>query len=266
MNQDQEEKPNRQKFDFKPLTSGLGFHPFSDGLPYAPVSKRKNWEGLPILGQSVQQKYQDGLGAVSAGKPVFINPSIAPRRSHSNGPRVHVPVVGRGVEAATSSDLRSPVPSAAPHELRAQIFVLEPVYGINYLVKRSFAYCLDLSVNIIFGYVIALLLISFVSFNPDVFFAPESLPITLGAMMGFHWANLLLQEWILKTSVGKRLCGLHLPGKRTKILLRGFTWWISQMVFFLGVLWSLLDRKRRAWHDLISGVQPHEICAQEGGA
>jgi uncharacterized RDD family membrane protein YckC len=42
-------------------------------------------------------------------------------------------------------------------------------------------------------------------------------------------------------------------------LLRLFGFWVSSLVFYLGFIWILVDKRRRGWHDLIAGtvmVQP----------
>jgi uncharacterized RDD family membrane protein YckC len=35
-------------------------------------------------------------------------------------------------------------------------------------------------------------------------------------------------------------------------LLRLFGFWVSSLVFYLGFIWILVDKRRRGWHDLIA--------------
>jgi uncharacterized RDD family membrane protein YckC len=45
----------------------------------------------------------------------------------------------------------------------------------------------------------------------------------------------------------------------SEALLRLVGFWVSSLVFYLGFVWILIDKRRRGWHDLIAGtvmVQP----------
>ena len=37
-------------------------------------------------------------------------------------------------------------------------------------------------------------------------------------------------------------------------ILRLIGYWVSGLVFCLGYLWILIDKRRRGWHDLIAGT------------
>ena len=37
-------------------------------------------------------------------------------------------------------------------------------------------------------------------------------------------------------------------------ILRLFGYWIDGLVFYLGYIWILIDKRKRGWHDLIAGT------------
>ena len=72
----------------------------------------------------------------------------------------------------------------------------------------------------------------------------------------FNWALITAQEVAVGTSIGKRVVGLRIPGGATAVFLRAFFFVPSLGFMGLGVLWSLFDRNKRCWHDLIVNTQP----------
>jgi uncharacterized RDD family membrane protein YckC len=60
---------------------------------------------------------------------------------------------------------------------------------------------------------------------------------------------------------GMRMMGLRVvrdadggPLSVGQSLLRLLGYWVSSAIFYLGFIWVLFDKRRRGWHDLISGT------------
>ena len=57
---------------------------------------------------------------------------------------------------------------------------------------------------------------------------------------------------------------LHRDGEQAlswpRCLLRGLVGMVSLAVFGLGVLWALIDKKNRGWHDLATGTVLLRVC------
>lgn len=219
---------------FQPITPGLGFHPFSDGLPYAPVSKTTpRPRAAPLDPRPSRPDFGKGTGAVAAGPASFAFP------------RVSVPVAKPAKTQA--------VPTPAP-------MIAAPTYGVMYLFKRMLAFTIDTAIHV--GLLAAGLGLSLFNqgVNPDLLMNPGVLIVSALFFTLFSWALMTAQEIAFGTTIGKRLFGLSLHGSTFAILLRAFFFLPSIGFCGVGLLWSLVDSKKRCWHDLVVQIQPTEIA------
>ena len=49
------------------------------------------------------------------------------------------------------------------------------------------------------------------------------------------------------------------PVSGTAAVLRLLGYWVNQVVFYIGFIWILIDKRRRGWHDLIAGTVVIEV-------
>ena len=216
-----------EPLDFKPVNDGLGFHSFSDGLPYAPISKRIT---APLAGRNAP------AGAQMAGPPQFVKPTPTP-------PQFKAPPLAPRVAP--------PVPPVQPEPS-----LPAPPLGFFYLFKRVVAFTFDGLFNTCL--VSAAGVAALWTFNTAV---PQTLSGDFVALLGLmflflHWLLMAIQEVLFKTTVGKKLMGLHLEGSPLTLLLRAVAFPVGVVFFGLGILWPLFDAKRRGWHDIALKSQP----------
>jgi uncharacterized RDD family membrane protein YckC len=76
----------------------------------------------------------------------------------------------------------------------------------------------------------------------------------------FNWALVTAQEIAFGTTIGKRIFGLMIQGNTSAIFLRAFFFLPSLGFCGIGLLWSLFDRRKRCWHDVVVNVQPIEVA------
>lgn len=235
------EKDFPKELDFQPLTPGLGFHPFSDGLPYAPLSKAPAQTKPVPAGRPASST---GSGAVAAGAPRFATTLPIPAPAMPS--RVSVPVAQKSAKAEPASATR-PQP-AAPNL----------VFGWAYPFKRALAWILDSALNtsICFGALSAALWNQ--NLAPELLLNPGTIVVSMLFFAAFSWALIAAQEIAFGTTVGKRLFGLTLRGNATAIFLRAFFFVPSMGFAGAGLLWSLIDSRKRCWHDLVVDLQPLE--------
>jgi hypothetical protein len=247
------EKNQDQGLQFVPVTEGLGFHPFSDGLPYAPVSKTQ--------GQTAASPLTKGVGAVSAGSPTFAFPKPSAGAATA---RVSVPVAPQLISP--------PRPQMAPQPARPgvettrknppaeQRLIPEERPGYIYVLKRFVAYGVDLLLS---ASIAISLLFAWQAWDPrglGKLLDPISIEM-LGALgLVFHWVLLFLTEVVFLSSFGKRLMGLKLAASRSEAILRAFFFVPVAAFGGLGILWALVDRRKRCWHDHIVDSQPIEVA------
>jgi hypothetical protein len=221
-----DKKTPNQQINFKPVTDGLGFHPFSDGLPYAPI------------GKTYQPKYtrSEGAGAIAAGSPSFVFP---------------------GDTSALRSSLKKTTSPVGDSTARLE---MAPAFGIIYLSKRALAYLFDSGLNIsLCAGALSAALIKY-GFGPEALFAPGVAFFSFLFLLTFNWAIITAQEVAFGTTVGKRLFGLALSGSGSAVFLRAFFFVPSLGFCGLGLLWGLLNQKKRCWHDVVVDLQPIEIA------
>lgn len=211
----------RNKIDFKPLTPGLGFHPFSDGLPYAPISPK------PITKNT-------GTGATAAGAPTFVTRT----------------------QTTSASALRVNVPVA---RFQTPLLNLEPNFDFFYMFRRVFAYFVDTLINLSFAGACFAALLWNQNLQPELLENPGTIILSGIFFFSFSWALITIQEIAFGTTLGKRIFGLEIEGTLTAVFLRSFFFLPSICFLGVGLLWSLIDSKKRCWHDLIVNLQPTNI-------
>lgn len=261
------------KLSFQPLSEGLGFHPFSDGLPYAPIAKSPNGKHSSAT----------GTGAVAAGRPVYAQSSGAaaitamdagavpanpapysPSRSYV--PRVSVPVASQAQLPQRS--LQGPAPATAQAQPAGNVsraaptggLAIDASFGFGYLFKRMLAYLLDSSFNLALcgGALSAALWKQ--DMSPELLLNPGVVLVASLFLAVFNWAITTAQEVAFGTSLGKRVFGLVLDGTTSAIFLRAFFFLPSACFGGIGLIWSLFDRRRRCWHDMVVDLQPIELA------
>jgi hypothetical protein len=231
MDQTSPTSSGQPEISFRPITEGLGFHPFSDGLPYAPIAKNPRPSPPPISPAMVNSM---GAGAVAAGpsKMVFPNRPVVPN------------IV---------------VPVAQKESVDKRIQKRKPItLGRYYLTRRMLAYFFDTGLNIALCGAGFCALVWNEGINTDFFTSP-SIMIMVGLFLGlFNWLLITFQDVVFSTSIGKHVFGLRLRPHGPLLLLRALFFIPSVGLFGLGLLWSLVDSKKRCWHDRIVGIQPFE--------
>ncbi|MBY0471881.1 RDD family protein [bacterium] len=235
-----EKKPTKLRFDA--LSEGLGFHPFSEGLPYSPVSRR------------VVPNPRSGTGAVSAG-PASVSRSILDPHVPSLRESRLSSAVAIAANAAVTAGLEMDrgIPGTAYQ-------FPEQTYGYGYVVKRFAGYLLDTAFNL----ALCAGVLSFALWNQSVplntLLSPGLKVMLLFFALGFSWVLVLAQEIVFGTSFGKRIFGLGVHGSLTATFMRAVLYLFSVGFFGLGILYALVDKKRRCLHDLLTKLQPIEVA------
>jgi uncharacterized RDD family membrane protein YckC len=248
--------------NFQPITEGLGFHPFSDGLPYAPMGKTSTkvstGSGAVVAGPVSYAKTHSPVPSIPTQRPTALMAGAsAAAAARSQAPRISVPVARPQVQAPQKT-VQTPVtePSATSlldghHEQRL---------GIVYLFKRLFAYLLDSAFNLALCAAALSGALWKQDLNPELLFSPSIVLISVLFLSFFNWAITTAQEVAFGTSIGKRVFGLALNGSTSAVFLRAFFFLPSIGFGGLGLLWSLFDRRKRCWHDMVVDLQPIEIA------
>lgn len=260
---------------FQAITPGLGFHPFSDGLPYAPVSKSPVAPKSASLDSSPSSAAAGAIAAGSSGfrlpaprvsVPVAAQPVITHSspvaRSRQERPRPPIERQGSAILTRTTTTLAAPR-AAAPSpssQLQTLLSETQTSLGFGYLLKRVVAFFLDSALNCaVLAGGLSLALWN-QNLNPDLLMNPGVIVISTLFFALFNWALITAQEIAFGTTAGKRVFRLALHGTTSAIFLRAFFFLPSFGFCGIGLLWSLLDRQKRCWHDLVVNVQPIEIA------
>jgi hypothetical protein len=132
--------------------------------------------------------------------------------------------------------------------------------GLLYVVKRVFAYGFDMlfGLSLFVGFLFA-----WQAWDPHGLaraLNPVSIEVLLVSGLLLHWMMLLVMEVLFLSSPGKKLMGLRLQGSRSAAFLRAFFFVPSVAFAGLGVLWALVDRRKRCWHDHVVDAQPLEVA------
>jgi hypothetical protein len=201
-----------------------------------------------------------GTGAVAAGKPTIAptlgmkRPAfVSPAPSPTPAPKVNVPIAKAASQAAAAK--REEV-------LKAQLQA-EPKFGFVYLLKRILAYTIDSGINIGLAAASFSLALWNQNLQPDLLLNSGVILVAGLFFFVFSWAIMTAQEIAFGTTLGKRIFGLTLRGSATAIFLRSFFFLPSMGFLGVGLLWGLLDKKKRCWHDLIVNLQPVSISHEQ---
>lgn len=128
--------------------------------------------------------------------------------------------------------------------------------GAVYLLQRALAFVFDIALQTSLG----TLLFWFAARKGDLTFEMirhPSVAFVLGIFaILINWVMLTFQEVTFRTSLGKKLLGLTLDASRGALFVRAFFFMPSFFFAGLGVLWALVDRRKRGWHDWIADCQP----------
>lgn len=127
-------------------------------------------------------------------------------------------------------------------------------------VSRSIAFAIDLGLItiVIVGASSLVQLIGLLL--PKWIWLTAALPVVITAVVSFiPLTYFFLTVGIAGQTLGKALMGIRIVdagGGRLSLarsLIRTFAYLVSLIPLLMGFLWILIDRDRRAWHDLISG-------------
>lgn len=254
-----EKTPERLKF--KSLSEGLGFHPFSEGLPYAPVSKRKMGAGAEAAGiarpvpiRSIPRVVQKGSPSAASASRTEALPSASVQQSAQNAAFVTANQVRPQAQVAASQAAPAVVATAQARPSFSP--GAEIIQDRWYLFKRATAFCFDLATTLLIFSISLAAFFTFFRANVAQLVTVDTLPSVVFLFAFVHWAFVTLQELIFKTSIGKSAFGLNLKGERFTIFLRAVFSWVSFGLFGAGLLYALFDSRKRALHDVISGLQP----------
>lgn len=202
----------------------LQFKPLSSGLGFHPFS-----DGLPYA--PATPKNSPGTGATSAGPPAFVRPA----------PRV-----------VTAAPVRPATQVAAAAAAAPTVEAL----GTAYLAQRALAFVFDIALQTGLGTV----LFWFAARQGDLTLEMIRHPSVAFVLAIFailiNWVMLTFQEVTFRTSLGKKLLGLTLDGSRGALFVRAFFFMPSFFFGGVGVLWAIVDRRKRGWHDWIADCQP----------
>ena len=133
-----------------------------------------------------------------------------------------------------------------------------PAPGVEFAPhgERLVAYIFDvLIVGVVL--VLALILLGLLSVAAPVLGIPLLiLAVILIPLLYFPWF------WARGgQTLGMKVFGLHVVRDRDggtigwgSAILRLIGFWIDGLVFYLGFIWILIDKRRRGWHDLIAGT------------
>lgn len=253
------EKEKEKKIAFKPMTDGLGFHPFSEGLPYSPNSNQK------------EKISQSGSGAVSGNKQGhyrFTNTvpatKVLPKSEVSRPSHIHLgPIPPRPTYTPAPQIQPSFKPTAQTQKMQTQekpVLLGVSQYSFFYSTKRVLAFLLDSMVNLTICSIALAFVLNRLEISMSQFKQTEAMLILGAFLWVFNWALITAQDVAFGTSVGKRSFSLALEGKPFVLLLRSFLFLISFGFALLGILWAVIDPKRRCWHDILSHTQPIELA------
>jgi hypothetical protein len=177
-------------------------------------------------------------------------------------PRMPAPLAPRSPTPAQIS-ARATLRQAPAEALAAQLTpeMLQPTFGFGYLFKRMFAYLIDslFNLGLCAGALSAALWKQ--DLSPELLLTPGIILVASLFLSFFNWAITTAEEVAFGTSIGKRLFGLAIQGSASAIFLRAFFFIPSVCFGGIGLVWSLFDRRRRCWHDLVVDLQPMEIAS-----
>jgi uncharacterized RDD family membrane protein YckC len=98
----------------------------------------------------------------------------------------------------------------------------------------------------------------------------EAYWLLFGTIVGVLLLYSAVAEMATGASLGKwivRIRPLEADGARIgrgRALMRNVAKWASVYVFFLGLIWALVDRRNRMWHDLMVGAYLADLRSRTG--
>lgn len=202
--------------EFKPVHRGLGFHPFADGLPYG-----------------------------SPASPAPIKKSVSPVGATVAGP----------IRYAPPETLRGKPLAELQAEAQAPL-LSTPRLGWSYLLLRLAAFLIDGIAHLSLSILILMGVLALQGHAPTVLFEPGIIEAAFVFALVLGWSLSTAQEVALGSTPGKRMLGLRLEGSAGLILLRSILFIPSLLFMGSGVLWAMINRDRRCWHDAAVGIQP----------
>lgn len=207
--------------EFKPVHRGLGFHPFSEGLPYgSPAAPAPNKKPLLPTGATVAGPIRYAPPESLRGKPL--------------------------------TQLQAEAQEHAP----TQNLTPTPSLGWGYLGFRLLAFVIDGITHLSLSILILMGVLQLLGHGPLVLFEPGIIEAALLFAIVLSWSLSTAQEVALGSTPGKRILGLKLHGSPGLIFLRSLLFIPSLLMMGSGVVWALLNRERRCWHDAAVGIQP----------
>lgn len=202
----------------------LKFKPITEGLGFHPFS-----DGLPYAPISKPRGQNIGTGATIAGPPRIL--------------------IRQEIDTVVERD-------EIKNEVRSDL-------GFLYLIRRTLAYVVDSLVNS----TVCTIAILAVAIQQDIDDKLFYSPLTLGVMgifiLFFNWAIIAAQEIVFNTTIGKRTFGLEIKGSALALLSRSILFNIGALLCGTGILWSLIDREKRCWHDVVMTIQPTNETLEE---
>lgn len=268
------------EINFKPLSAGLGFHPFSDGLPYAPVSptptkpqtntaprpapvtttpasatiRSANTPALPTQKPNLPHLQSRPLAQTSARITDGIPQAEA---TPSRVAQVHVPVARAASQSLNVKSAKTQAAAAVSNTVGTS--ETKKANGLMYSVRRVLAYLFDSIVNIGAAAIAFSLALWNQNLQPELLLNSGVILLAGLFFFVFSWAILTAQEIAFGTTLGKRVFKLGLQGSTAAIFLRAFFFLPSFAFLGVGLLWGLIDRKKRCWHDLVVNLQPIDL-------
>lgn len=164
-------------------------------------------------------------------------------------------LTGTGAVAAGTPRFATQIPQVA-----LPVIPSMPVPGIGYLFKRVAAYGIDSALNVTLSGVALVFVFMRLGLQYESLLRADAAILTAAFLGVLNWALIAAQEIAFGTSFGKRVFRLALDGSATAIFLRSFFFAASVAFFGVGLVWSVLNRRRRCWHDMIVDLQPIEIA------
>jgi uncharacterized RDD family membrane protein YckC len=146
-------------------------------------------------------------------------------------------------------------------EAQAKVQVQAPLLspsrlGWGYLALRLSAFLIDGIAHLSLSILILMGVLALLGHAPMVLFEPGIIEAATVFALVLAWSLSTAQEVALGSTPGKRMLGLRLDGSAGLLFLRSILFVPSVLLMGSGVLWSLLNRERRCWHDAAVGIQP----------
>lgn len=237
---------------FKPLTSGLGFQPKQDE-----ITERKETTVSPSIGRALSRAtVNNNKNAQSSylAKETIHTKTVPPMKFKplSQSAKKSAPLL--------SNPLLTQSNQAHPKRVEPLFGEDTHSYSFFYLIKRSLAYLFDMFFNATIAASTIAFSIYTTKANWSMQLSNDLIIVSVLLFILLNWTLVTAQEVVFHTTVGKKIFQLTLMGSTSEILIRAICFPISVLLFGLGIIWMVFDSKNRAWHDLVTKIQPIEIA------